>query len=254
MEKENNEKRAELPYGADIKMMNEIVDIIGRSGTIETGKLYQLIPSNIKPTKSYSKKMAEFFGLIHSEGMTLNLTKNGSIYRASKNEQERKAFLAQHLPEKYTTILNWLNGSKDGVMTLSELSKTMISSWGDKPNKSYFSWICNTFATFCSWIGVISYIKGPNAKYILTEIGKAALEVAPAKKAVDNLSAATARVAERVAQKVDQLSLEGNFPLKIIARDVNPLELDIHYNEDWKVVESYIKSLKKRWEKSKNEK
>ena len=48
MEKDT-EKQKELPYGADIKMMNDIIDIVGRNGTIETGKLYQLIPLNHKP-------------------------------------------------------------------------------------------------------------------------------------------------------------------------------------------------------------
>lgn len=255
MEKENTDRKTELPYGADIKMMNDIVDIIGRSGKIETGKLYELIPSKSKPIKSYSKKISEFFGLIYSEGMTLSLTKNGSLYRASKNEQEKKVFLTQHLPEKYVTILTWINGSSERTMTLSELSKTMISTWGDKPNKNYFSWVINTFATFCNWIGVINYIKGPNTKYILTDMGRAALEIAPARKAVDNLSEATARVVERVVTKnVDQLSLEGDFPIKIISRGTNPLELDIHYEEDWEVVMSYIKSLKKRWDKNKHEK
>jgi|GEM_PF-2978259 len=249
MEKDT-EKQNELPYGADIKMMNDIIDIIGRSGTIETGKLYQLIPSNHKPIKSYSKKMAEFFGLISSEGLTLRLTKNGSLYRASKNEDERKAFLAQHLPEKYVTIISWLNGSKEGTMTPSELSKMIISTWGDRPNKNYFSWVCNNFALFCSWIGVISYSRGQNARYTITEVGKAALEVVPARKAIDDLSSATRNITEKVAQKVDQLSLEGSFPIKIISRGTNPLELDIHYEEDWEVVESYIKLLKNRWSHS----
>ena len=72
-----------------------------------------------------------------------------------------------------------------------------------------------------------------------------------------NLSGASVKIveAERMAtQKVDQLSLEGSYPIKIIARGTNPLELDIHYEEDWAVIESYITSLKKRWEKSKHEK
>ena len=61
------ETEIDMPYGADLKVVFQMVEVAGREHNISRPELYKNLPSVNDATKSYSKKTADFlFHRLHT--------------------------------------------------------------------------------------------------------------------------------------------------------------------------------------------
>jgi len=246
MTKETNE----LPYGGDLKVIFTIVEVVSREGDISTSELYKHLPIKSNPTKSYSKKTAEFLELISSKGYSVEITELGKLFIANKGEENRKKFLANNLPKKYKMLLGWINSSKDGVMELSELKQAIIrNKLEDKNNPDIYDWMLNSFANFGESVGILRYIKGQKSRCEITEFGKQVLSVNErAESPIQHNTHSEEKTKPRQIFYAD-VELEGEYPIRILTRDGKPFDWDIHTEADWELVEAALKAIKARWTK-----
>ena len=244
----------ELPYGADLKVIFTIVEVVSREGNISVSELYKHLPIKSNPTKSYSKKTAEFLGLITSKGYAVEITEIGKLFVANKGEENRKKFLANNMPKKYKMLLGWIDSSKEGIMELSELKQAIIrSKLEDKKNPDIYDWMLNSFANFGESIGILKYIKGQKSRCEITEFGKQVLSVNERAEApLINIQNKEQNIKPKQIFYAD-IELEGEYPIRILTKEGKPFDWDIHSEEDWKVVEAALEAIKRRW-KDKNEK
>lgn len=249
------ENEIEMPYGADLKTAFTMVETVGRERIIQRPELYKHLPASNNVTKSYSKKLAEFLGLVKSNGFNIEITEIGNLFLANKGDENRRKFLANNLPRKYKLILNWINNSSEGIATLNDLKQELIKSkLEDKGNHDIFDWMLTQFAKYGEYLGVIDYIKGQNSRCEMKEFGKQILSAN-----YSNEIKETHTDSPKQAEKPKQLfyadiNLEGDYPIRIMTNDSKSFDWDIHTEEDWKLVEQALKAIKARWEKNKNDK
>ena len=236
------QENKELPYGADLGITFAIVETIGRSGRMTISDLYKQINAKVTPTKSYGKKMAEFLGLIQSNGSSLEITEAGKLFLANKSELDRKKFLANNLPKKY-----WKDETKNKKGIRQAIVRNKME---DKPNPTIYDWMLNNFANFGDYIGVLKYIKGQDSRCQITPAGIAVLNMglAPVQKETEK-EAILNPPAETNPKRIfyADIELDGKYPIRIMSREGKPFDWDIHNEEDWTVVEAALEAMKRRW-------
>jgi len=239
----------EMPYGANLKAVVTIVEIVSRENNIPRPELYKHIPSIADPVKSYSKKTAEFLGLISSNGLNVEITEIGKLFVANKGEENRKKFLANNMPKKYKMLLSWINNSPEGTMSLNELKQSIIKSkLENKSNTNIYDWMLNSFANFGEYVGVLKYIKGQNSRCEINDFGRQVLSFNEESQDPENANI----LAKDEKTKPNQIfyadiDLEGKYPIRILTRDGKPFDWDIHTEDDWELVETALKAIKSRW-------
>lgn len=252
------ENKIDMPYGAELKAVFAMVDVVGREHNISRPELYKHLPSVSDTTKSYSKKMADFLELIISKGYDIEISEIGKLFVANRGEDNKKKFLSNNLPKKYKMLLSWINNSEDGIMSMNELKQAIIKGkLEEKKNTDIYDWMLNQFAKFGDYLGILSYVKGQNSRCEITEAGKKVLSNN------NNIQAETTKSPlnqeDLQSQKKPQqifyadINLEGEYPIRILTREGKPFDWDIQTEEDWKVVEAALEAIKRRW-KNKNEK
>jgi len=244
------QQEQEMPYAGELKTAYEITEVVGKEQRILVTDLYPQINSKNLPTKSHSKRLAEFLGLIHSSGSYIEITDMGRIFIAHRGEEERNKLLAKNLPKKYQTILRWIKNNEEGSMELSELKTRIVQNkMENKTNNRAYDWILQVFGNFASSIGIITYIKGKNSKFIITELGKKALQnevnFQPNREETQDSKIVTEK------QENQEPELDGEYPVLIMTKYKKPLDIEISDEVDWEIVDSYIKSLKSNWNKIK---
>lgn len=247
------ENETEMPYGADLKTTFAMVEVVGREHKILRPELYKHLPSVSNPDKSYAKKMADFLGLITSNGYSIEISETGQLFLANKGEENKKKFLANNLPKNYKMLLSWINNSKDGIMSINELKQAIIKSKiEEKKNTNIYDWMLGQFAKYGEYLGILNFIKGQNSRCEITEIGRQVLSVN--EKAEISSEQQTLQIQGKPKQIFyADIELEGEYPIRILTRDGKPFDWDIHTEEDWTLVETALKAIKARWEKKQNE-
>jgi len=196
--------------------------------------------------------MADFLGLIITNGYNIEISEIGKLFLANKGEDNKKKFLANNLPKKYKMLLSWVNNADDeGIMSINELKQAIIKNkLEEKKNTDIYDWMLNQFAKYGEYLGIINYVKGQNSKCEITEIGKQILSI--------NEKAESPIVNENLPQNKPKqifyadIELEGKYPIRILTRDGKPFDWDIHTEEDWKVVEAALEAIKRRWKYKNN--
>ncbi|MBI2629833.1 hypothetical protein HYW76_01905 [Candidatus Pacearchaeota archaeon] len=245
------ETEIDMPYSADIKTAFAMVEVVGREHNISRPELYKHLPSATDATKSYSKKMADFLGLIATNGYNIEISETGKLFLANKGEENKKKFLANNLPKKYKMLLSWINNSNEGIMSLNELKQAIIKNkLEEKKNTDIYDWMLGQFAKYAEYLGIINYVKGQNSRCEITDFGKQVLSV--------NQKAETMETQTLQQDKPKQIfyadiALEGEYPIRILTRDGKPFDWDIHTEQDWVLVEQALKAIKARWEKQQND-
>lgn len=251
------EDKINMPYGADLKTAFAIVEVVGREHKISRPELYKHLPTANDTTKSYSKKMADFLELIISNGYSIEISETGKLFIANKGEDNKKKFLANNLPKKYKMLLSWINNSNERIMSINELKQAIIKSKiEEKKNTDIYDWMLNQFAKYGEYLGILNYIKGQNSRCEITEFGRQVLSFS------DKIEApATILQKENLQQQAKpnqifyaDINLEGEYPIRIMTKDTKPFDWDIHTEEDWLLIETALKAIKARWEKTQNEK
>ena len=252
------EENIDMPYGAELKTVFTIAEVVGREHNISRPELYKHLQAVNDTTKSYSKKMADFLGLIVSNGFNIEISEAGKLFLANKGEDNKKKFLANNLPKKYKMLLSWINSGNDGIMSLNELKQAIIKTkLEEKKNTNIFDWMLNQFAKYGEYLGVLGYIKGQNSRCEITELGKQVLSFSEKQEAPIS-TIAPQRENLQQSPKPNQLfyadiNLDGEYPIRILTKDGKPFEWDIRTEQDWVLVEQALKAIKARWEKTQNE-
>lgn len=245
------EEKIDMPYGADFKTVFTIVEVVGREHNISRPELYKHLPAVNDTNKSYSKKMAEFLGLISSNGYNIEISETGKLFVANKGEDNRKKFLANNLPKKYKMLLSWINNADEGIMSLNELKQAIIKSkLEEKKNTDIYDWMLNQFAKFGEYLGILTYTKGQNSRCAINEFGKQVLSMN--EKAESTKSPNTINPEEKTKPRqifYADVELEGEYPIRILTKEGKPFDWDIHTETDWELVEAALKAIKARWTK-----
>ena len=246
------ETEIDMPYGADLKVVFQMVEVTGREHNISRPELYKNLPSVNDATKSYSKKMADFLGLIATNGYNIEVTEIGKLFLANKGDENKKKFLANNLPKKYKMLLSWINNSSERSMTINELKQAIIKNkLEEKKNPDIYDWMLNQFSKYGEYLGIINYIKGQNSRCEMTEAGRQVLSVN--EKAHISSEKETFQTQEKPKQIFyADIELEGEYPIRILTRDGKPFDWDIHTEEDWLLIETALKAIKARWKKNNN--
>jgi predicted transcriptional regulator len=240
----------ELPYGADLNVAFAMTEIANRESSITTPDLFKQVNASNKPLKSYSKKMAEFLGLISTNGQNINITKLGQLFVANKTEQDKKKFLANNLPKKYITILGWIKNAKDMAMELNEIKQAIIQNeMESKPNSNIYDWMLNSFSNYGDYIGILKYIKGQKSRCEITSLGEQVLSSGEKEVSYKEEPTTSKNPKQLFYADVD---IDGEYPIRILAKESKPFDWDIHNEEDWKVVEAALEAIKRRWKNKQN--
>ena len=142
-------------------------------------------------------------------------------------------------------------------MSINELKQAIIKSKiEEKKNTDIYDWMLNQFAKYGEYLGILNYIKGQNSRCEITEFGRQVLSFS------DKIEApATILQKENLQQQAKpnqifyaDINLEGEYPIRIMTKDTKPFDWDIHTEEDWLLIETALKAIKARWEKTQNEK
>ncbi|MFH0954681.1 MAG: hypothetical protein V1777_01100 [Candidatus Micrarchaeota archaeon] len=258
-EKEKNSDGLDLPYNADYALVDQIVEAIGRSkGGLNVSDLFeQLISAKNSPQKSYNLSMSKFLGLVESTGSSLKLTSFGREYHV-RQRNERKKYLALNLPEKYRTILTWINFKGDS-MTISDIKASLVKDAPDAPKKELLQSMVNNFARFASELQLITYVKGGQGRCDLTEFGR---QVLSNSSSVPSASTETEEInpKERKASDVGIRENSSIFfvsssknAIKIVAKIDNellaPREFEVHSVEDLDQLEAFKNMYARRLSK-----
>ena len=252
------ENKIDMPYGADLKTVFTIVEVVGREHNISRPELYKHLPSVTSTAKSYSKKMADFLGLIVSRGYDVEISETGKLFVANKGDENRKKFLANNLPKNYKMILSWINNGDERMMSMNELKQAIIrNKLEDKKNTDIYDWMLNQFAKFGEYLGILNYIKGQNSRCEITDFGMQVLSnenITAEKSSKDPNDDASQQQQKPKQIFYADINLEGKYPVRILTREGTPFDWDIQNEEDWKVVEAALEAIKRRWKNDKNDK
>jgi hypothetical protein len=162
-----------LPYAVDIIVFNFIVDRLAKVGEkgMKIRELFKIINAPSKPLKSKALSFSQYLGFVITKGDLVLLSNLGSQYSYIGSEEEKKNFLAIHLPMSYITILNWIKDA-GGVKGVNQIKNDIIKNWGTPPAKRVFNDMINTFARICEYVGLIKYTRGGSASRCeLTKVG-----------------------------------------------------------------------------------
>ena len=218
------------------------MDTLGREHEINVGGLFKKINAKNKPVKSYSLSLCKFLGFVESEGVKVKLTKLGFKYI---NTSQRKELAAHNLPDKYLTILGWVK-TNNGTMSLDEIKTAIIDNWGTPPKERAFSSMLRIFANYCSYIGVLKYVKGAAGRIELTQLGYNSLSKSKTQINEEPLEKLESSVEEEDTIPIDKNS---NFPITITAKGAPIFKWDIKTEADLQVIEAVWNSIKERWKK-----
>lgn len=249
------ENKIEMPYGADLKTTFRMVEVVGNEHNMSRSELYRHLPSVKDASKSYSKKMADFLGLIITNGYNVEISEIGNLFLANKGEENKRKFLSNNLPKKYKMLLSWIKNSVEGIISINELKQAIIKNkLEEKKNTDIYDWMLGQFAKYGEYLGILNYIKGQNSRCEITEVGKQVLSVnEKAETSTSKISLNEEKVKPKQIFYAD-VELEGKYPIRILTKEGKPFDWDIHNEEDWKVVEVALEAIKRRWKNKKNEK
>lgn len=252
-ETNNNNSKAplELPYDVSMNLFDSMINSLARSGSKgeNIGDLYKTL-NTITAIASKTTSLLRYLGLIETNGYKIALTTEGFVFANSPIEEKRNIVM-KSLPKNYKIMLSWLKSSKDGSMTTQEIKSSIIKMFNLGLSQRLLDGVVVSFCNFFSHLGIVDYTKGKGSKCTITELGKSLLDGNFTSQQTPGFQPnnPTKNPLEGKENTLN-LSLEGKFPIMIVSKGVKPLDWDIHEEEDWDHVESYLKSLKNRWRKN----
>ena len=247
----NNEENLKLPYHADIPLFGKILDDLKTSGKegISISTLWVNIGGTNKNMRSFTINLGKYVGLFDSDGKKIWLTDFGSTLQYMSKDERGKA-LASKLPEKYLTMFKWIRN--DGELRSTEIKRKFIETWSKNISTPVLDRTVTTFLNYCDWLGIITYQgRGNQAKAIITDLGKRALEISSQKPPTQHLTPQEIGNIPVEPTPDTHLSLpkEAVFPIIIKTRD-RIFNYDMKTELDLKIIDTVIDSIKDDWSTS----
>lgn len=247
-----NESDMTLPYHADIKILEKILNDLKTGGKdgIKVETLWANIGAKNDKHRSYTLNLGKFLGLVDNDSSKVWLTNFGTTLRYM-NKDERNQKLTQKLPDKYLTMYKWIYDKHE--MRSNELKAEFIGTWGNNMSTPVLDRAITTFLNYCNWIGVIIYQgRGNQAKAIITDFGKRMLDSNPDELIPIPTGDTVGGVSPPKGGEPDKkliLPTDATYPIIIKTNDRGDFYYDIKSESDWVVIDSVIASIKEGWKK-----
>jgi len=251
MTKESVQK---MPYNVDMKILDKILAELSHTGEKGMGitQMWTNIGEVKNLNKSYSLNMAKFLGLVETQGNTVKLTSQGRLAIIS-NESKRKEMFAKNLPEKYEAMYKWIKFRPKQQMLSGDLKTEYFKTYGDISSKLLLERVIATFMKYLEHIGLAQCAgKGQGAKIILTDFGQRLLDLPIYQRGTLEKPGITASPLKDETLPPENEENAAEHPIKISSPGRFPFFHDIRSESDWKVIDSFVESIKEDWKKKTN--
>jgi len=243
----NKEDEIQLPYNLDIKLFEDILNDLKSTSQneVKLGTLWVNVSASGNPNRSYTLNMTKFLDLTDNDKTNVWFTDTGVQSFKYASGEKRRTILAKNLPDRYMSMFKWIKNA--GEMPSGEIKGEYVKNFG-KPKTSsiVFDKSIAAFLTYCDYLKIINYVgKGNAAKAVITSFGRNVLDQGDAEVPTTNESSAVSEPPKQEPEKKLELS-RGVYPIIIKTPD-REIPYDLRTENDFKVLDTIIASIKDDW-------
>jgi len=245
----SEENQILLPYNLDIRLLEDIIDDLktGKTEGVKIGTLWINVSAAKNFNRSYTLNAGKFLGLLDTDRTNVWLTDFGRKCFQYTSGDKRRTLLAQNMPQTYLAIFKWIK--KSGELTTSEVKGKFIENYGSRSMSTIvLTKVVNSFLNYFHYLKIIRYSgKGAAAKGTVTDFG-ANLFDSVYEDEITGSSKSEKLNPIPPKQSISELP-KGSYPIKIKTLD-REFNYDIRTENDLKVIDTVITSIKDDWQVS----